>query len=218
MLSGDAPFAEADHRRKWLPRNPFTAHQLKFQKVERQFLTAEELRSIEERDFPIERIQMVKDLFIFSCYTGLAYVDVSNLTSASIISGPDGGRWISTSRKKTHIPVKVPLLPKAMAIIEKYRNHPKALADGTLLPVFSNPKLNSYLQEIADRCGITKPVTFHIARHTFATTVTLSNGVPIESVSKMLGHTKLTTTQIYAKVIESKLSEDMTRLREKLEG
>lgn len=205
-------------RLEWLPRNPFTAHQLKFQKVERQFLTAEELRLIEERDFPIERIQMVKDLFIFSCYTGLAYIDVSNLTPASIVTGPDGDRWISTSRKKTRIPVKVPLLLKALAIIEKYRNHPKALADGTLLPVFSNQKLNSYLQEVADRCGINKPLTFHIARHTFATTVTLSNGVPIESVSKMLGHTKLTTTQIYAKVIESKLSEDMARLREKLEG
>jgi len=190
---------------------------LKFQKVQRQFLTAEELRLIEEKDFPIERIQMVKDLFIFSCYTGLAYVDVSNLKPTSVITGPDGDQWISTSRKKTHIPVKVPLLPKALAIIEKYRNHPKALADGTLLPVFSNQKLNSYLQEIADRCGITKPLTFHIAPHTFATTVTLSNGVPIESVSKMLGHTKLTTTQIYAKVIESKLSEDMARLREKLE-
>lgn len=110
----------------------------------------------------------------------------------------------------------MPILPKALAILEKYADHPKSLADGTLLPTFSNQKLNSYLKEIADLCGIKKHLTFHTARHTFATTVTLSNGVPIESVSKMLGHTKLATTQIYARVLETKLSDDMAALRKRL--
>ena len=112
--------------------------------------------------------------------------------------------------------MKVPLLPKAVELIEKYRHDPKAVANGRLFPVISNQKLNSYLKEIADICGITKDLTFHLARHTFATTVTLTNGVPIESVSKMLGHSKISTTQIYAKVIERKLSEDMRLLRQKL--
>jgi len=107
-------------------------------------------------------------------------------------------------------------LPKALAIIEKYKGHPVALAEGKLLPTLSNQKLNSYLKEIADICEISKPLTFHIARHTFATTITLTNGVPIETVSKLLGHTKLSTTQIYAKVIESKLDEDMERLSKRL--
>jgi len=112
----------------------------------------------------------------------------------------------------------VPLLPKALHIIEKYSKHPQALAEGKVLPVMSNQKLNGYLKDIADICGITKPLTFHIARHTFATTVTLTNGVPIETISRMLGHKKLSTTQIYSKVVDSKLGEDMARLREKLEA
>lgn len=123
-----------------------------------------------------------------------------------------------TNRQKTNEPVKVPLLPKALEIVEKYKGHPQALAEGKVLPTLSNQKLNSYLKEIADICEITKPLTFHIARHTFATTVTLTNGVPIETVSKLLGHSKLTTTQIYAKVIESKLGDDMALLKTKLGG
>jgi site-specific recombinase XerD len=110
--------------------------------------------------------------------------------------------------------VRIPILPKAMEIIEKYKTHPLVLAKGKLLPVYSNQKLNAYLKEIADLCGIQKPLTFHIARHTFATTVTLTNGVPIETVSKLLGHTSIKTTQIYAKVIEKKVSEDMRTLRD----
>lgn len=128
----------------------------------------------------------------------------------------DGEHWLSTSRKKTEQPVRIPILPKAWEIIEKYKANARALAKGTVFPVISNQKMNSYLKEIADLCGIQKNLTFHLARHTFATTVTLLNGVPLETVSKMLGHSKITTTQIYARVVEKKVSEDMQSLRERL--
>jgi site-specific recombinase XerD len=205
-------------RLEWINRNPFHAYQLKFDKVEREFLTKDELTRIENKHFNIVRLQVVKDLFIFSCYTGLAYIDVFNLTPANMVEKSENNIWIMTNRQKTNEPVKVPLLPKALEIVEKYKGHPQALAEGKVLPTLSNQKLNSYLKEIADICEITKPLTFHIARHTFATTVTLTNGVPIETVSKLLGHSKLTTTQIYAKVIESKLGDDMALLKTKLGG
>jgi len=196
--------------------DPFKAYKLKFVKYERGYLTDDELKTIEEKEFTIERLQMVRDLFIFSCYTGLAYIDTVSLNAASVVKRIDGQNWIITQRVKTKTPVKVPLLPKAIEIIEKYRNNPRCIAEQTLLPKMSNQKLNGYLKEIADLCGIKKTMTFHLARHTFATTITLSNGVPIESVSKMLGHTKISTTQVYAKVIERKLSDDMLLLKKKL--
>ena len=201
---------------EWLDRNPFHAYQLKFEKVERECLTQWELANLEAKTMPVSRLQIIKDLFIFSCYTGLAYIDVFNLKPEHIAEVAKGEFWIKTLRQKTNTPVTVPLLPKALHIIEKYKMHPQALADGKALPVMSNQKLNGYLKEIADICGITKPLTFHIARHTFATTVTLTNGVPIETISRMLGHKKLSTTQIYSKVVDSKLGGDMARLREKL--
>ncbi len=203
-------------RLEWIDRNPFHAYQLKFDKVEREYLTKHELARIEAKKFNIVRLQIVQDLFVFSCYTGLAYIDVFNLTPANLIEKSANNFWIATNRQKTNEPVRVPLLPKALAIIEKYKGHPQALAKGKVLPTLSNQKLNSYLKEIADTCDITKPLTFHIARHTFATTVTLTNGVPIETVSKLLGHSKLTTTQIYAKVVESKLGDDMEVLAKRL--
>jgi integrase len=205
-------------RLEWLDRNPFQAYQLKFDKVEREYLTKDELARIENKHFNIVRLQVVKDLFIFSCYTGLAYIDVFNLTPTNLIERSENNIWIVTNRQKTNEPVRVPLLPKALAIVEKYKGHPQALAEGKVLPTLSNQKLNSYLKEIADMCNITKPLTFHIARHTFATTVTLTNGVPIETVSKLLGHSKLTTTQIYAKVIESKINDDMAQLSKRLQA
>jgi site-specific recombinase XerD len=205
-------------RLEWLDRNPFQAYQLKFDKVERQYLTKVELARIEGKHFNIVRLQVVKDLFVFSCYTGLAYIDVFNLTPAKLVERSENNIWLITNRQKSNEPVRMPLLPKALAIIEKYKGHPQCLAEGKVLPTLSNQKLNSYLKEIADMCDITKPLTFHIARHTFATTVTLSNGVPIETVSKLLGHTKLSTTQIYAKVIESKINDDMAALSAKLQA
>ncbi len=203
-------------RMEWLERDPFAAYKQKFEKVEREFLTKEELLAIEIRELKIVRLQWIRDLFIFSCYTGLAYIDVMQLTPANVTIGIDNEYWIYTNRQKTSNPVRIPLLPKALEIIDKYKGHPKALAAERLFPVISNQQMNSYLKEIADLCGIKKNLTFHIARHTFATTVTLTNGVPIESVSKMLGHSAITTTQIYAKVIERKLSEDMKDLKGRL--
>jgi integrase/recombinase XerD len=205
-------------KNEWLDRDPFQKFKPSFIKTSREFLTADELATIENKNVSFERLQLVKDIFIFSCYTGLAYIDVFNLTTQNIALGIDGDYWLSTSRKKTEQPVRIPLLPKPMAIIEKYKNNPRALAHNKLFPSLSNQKLNSYLKEIADLCGITKPLTFHIARHTFATTVTLTNGVPIETVSSMLGHTSIKTTQIYAKVIQQKVSNDMKALREKMDA
>jgi integrase len=203
-------------KNEWMEKDPFKAYKMKFTKFERGFLTATELERIEKKTFDFERLQYVKDLFIFSCYTGLAYTDAMQLSPANLIRGIDGDYWLTTHRQKTGTAVKVPLLPKAKDLVEKYKNNPKSLNDGTLFPNISNQRLNGYLKEMADICKIDKNLTFHLARHTFATTVTLSNGVPIESVSKMLGHTKITTTQVYAKVIESKLSDDMKLLKQKL--
>ena len=200
----------------WLAKDPFAKYKQHFDKVERFYLTKEELSAIEKKNFTIERLQMVKDLFLFSCYTGLAYIDTMNLTAGNIVKGIDGNDWLITSRQKTDTDVRIPLLPQAEELIKKYHNHPKAANYGTLFPVISNQKTNAYLKEIADLCNINKAITFHIARHTFATTVTLSNGVPIESVSKMLGHTTIRSTQVYAKVVEQKLSEDMQNLKRRM--
>lgn len=202
----------------WIDSDPFATYKLKIQKVNREQLSEVELKAIEEKKFGIERLELVRDMFVFCCYTGLSYVDVSNLEPEHIVTGADGDRWIRTCREKTLIPVIVPLLPKALDILDKYKDNERALYDGRVFPKISNQKVNSYLKEIADRCDIIKNVTFHIARHTFATTVTLSNGVPIETVSKILGHTKITTTQIYAKVVERKLKEDMEGLKIRLQS
>lgn len=203
---------------EWLERDPFMKFKASFKKTTRQSLTNEELQKIEDKNFKIPRLQQVKDLFVFSCYTGLAYSDVMELKPSNVNIGMDGKNWITTSRKKTDMPVRIPLLGKALSIIEKYKEHPSVKADGSLLPGISNQKLNSYLKEIADLCEVPKNLTFHLARHTFATTITLTNGVPIETVSKLLGHSSIRTTQIYAKVVEKKVSDDMEILRQKIEG
>ena len=205
-------------KNEWMLRNPFARFQPRFIRNDREFLSQEDLTAIEAKEFKILRLQWAKDLFVFSCYTGLSYCDLMTLTKENISIGIDGEYWIMTSRRKTNQPVRVPLLPKALELIEKYKGHWKAIASGTVFPKLTNQKLNAYLKEIADFCGITKNLTFHVARHTFATTVTLTNGVPMETVSKMLGHTNIRTTQIYAKVIEKKVGEDMNGLRKKLAG
>lgn len=200
------------YRMEWLERDPFINFKMKIEKSERGFLTKVELKAIEDLSSSIERLILVKDLFIFSCYTGISYSDIIGLTDNNIINGVDGNLWIKADRVKTGISFKIPLLFQASQIIERYRNHPRTNGN-SLLPKLSNQKLNSYLKEVADLCEIKKNLTFHMARHTFATTVTLSNGVPIETVSKLLGHTKLITTQIYAKVVERKVSADMEKLK-----
>ena len=195
---------------EWLDKDPFINYKLRFHKTERSYLTERELRLIEETDFTGAGYEKVKDTFLFSCYTGLSYIDVRELEKNQLVLGIDGNQWIYTKREKTSESVKLPLLPKAKEIIEKYWDSPET--DTKILPVLSNQKTNKYLKEIAKACGIYKTISFHSARHTFATTVTLSNGVPIETVSKMLGHTKLSTTQIYARVLEHKIGKDMQNL------
>jgi len=180
------------------------------------YLRQEELEAIENKNFDIDRLEYVRDLFVFSCYTGLSYIDAISLRIDQMVLGIDGSKWIFTSRQKTGNVVKIPLLEKAEMLINKYKDNPKSIYNGTIFPKISNQKLNTYLKEIADVCGIRKNISFHIARHTFATTITLTNGVPLATVSKLLGHSKIASTQIYAKVIESKLSEDMADLRIKL--
>ena len=201
---------------EWLERDPFKKFKPRMEKRVREFLTEKELSRICRLKTPIERLSMVKDLFIFSCYTGISYSDIVTLTTDNLIIGPDGKKWISAKRHKNGTPFKVPLLEPSLQLINKYHGHQRSKISGTLLPKISNQKLNSYLKEIADLSNVSKNLTFHMARHTFATTVTLSNGVPIETVSKLLGHTKLATTQIYARVLDKKLSDDMNVLRMKL--
>lgn len=201
----------------WLAKNPFNNFKCSTKKVNREILTESELHSLLEKEFSIQRLEEVRDIFLFCCYTGYAFVDVEKLKPSDIVLGIDGGKWIFTKRKKTGTASNVPLLPTAQEIIKKYSEHPYCISKGKLLPVKSNQKMNAYLKEIADLCGIQKRLTMHIARHTFATTVTLSNGVPIETVSRLLGHTKLATTQIYAQVLEHKVSKDMIDLKHKLD-
>lgn len=202
----------------WLDKDPFVGFKMTKREVERPFLVEEELTRIFNEDFKMPRLRQVRDIFIFCCYTGLAYADVKKLTREEITTGIDGKKWIWTSRQKTETTTRVPLMARALEILERYKDDPQCVNQGRLLPVLSNQKMNNYLNEIADACSITKKMTFHTARHTFATTVTLSNGVPIETVSKMLGHRNLKTTQHYARILDLKVSEDMNNLRKILEA
>ena len=199
----------------WISKNPFSNYKSKLKEVIREYLSPEEIEMMMNKKFVSNRLEIVRDIFVFSCFTGLAYIDVKQLTPNNISFGIDGDKWIFKNRQKTDTASKIPLLPIALSIVNKYASHPICLNKNLLLPILSNQKMNAYLKEIADVCGINKELTFHIARHTFATTVTLSNGVPIETVSKMLGHTNLKTTQHYAKILDIKISNDMMLLKEK---
>lgn len=198
---------------EWMQRNPFSNYKCQYTRVNREILTQDDLQLMWDKTIPNNRLEEVKDVFLFCCYTGYAFIDVEKLSSNELARGIDGEYWIFTARKKTGVTSNVPLLPQAIEILEKYADHPGCIEAGKLLPVKSNQKMNAYLKEVASICGINKNLTMHIARHTFATTVTLSNGVPIETVSKMLGHTKLATTQIYAQVLDNKVSADMQALK-----
>lgn len=196
----------------WIDKDPFQNYKLKFEKYDRPYLSQRELDYIHETKFSRVTLETTKNVFLFSCYTGLPYTDVKKLTKDNIIKGVNGKDWISCRRTKSQIPMKIPLLEKASSILNAYENPTSEF----LLPVYSNQKTNTYLKEIANQCKIYKKLSFHVARHTFATTVTLSNGVPIETVSKLLGHTKLSTTQIYARVLDQKIGDDMDLLQSKL--
>ncbi|MGF7232927.1 site-specific integrase [Arachidicoccus sp.] len=201
---------------RWLTYDPFLNYKNKIKTVERVFLTTEELQEIADKDLATGRLTQVRDIFLFCCFTGLAYADVKKLRKWDIVTGIDGEKWITIKRQKTDTPSRIPLLPAAISLIQRYAEHPQCESSGKVLPVLSNQKMNAYLKEIADICAINKPITFHIARHTFATTVTLLNGVPIESVSKMLGHTNIQTTQHYAKILDIKVGADMALLKKRL--
>lgn len=200
----------------WIEKDPFLNYKGKVKEIERTYLSEDEIESLLNKEFKIKRLELVRDMFLFSCFTGLAYIDVYNLKKSNIVMGIDGEKWISTYRQKTESASKIPILPVTQMIIDKYENHPICISGNRLIPILSNQKMNAYLKELADICEIEKDLTFHIARHTFATTVTLTNGVPIESVSKMLGHKNLRTTQHYAKILDRKVSEDMKILKDKL--
>lgn len=197
----------------WIHTDPFANYKIRFKKVDRGYLTHEQIEIIIQKTFATKRLEHVRDIFIFSCYTGLAYIDVKNLRETSIRTSFDGNLWIMGKREKTGVNFNVPLLDIPKQILDKYAG---TLPNGMLLPVPSNQKVNAYLKEIGDICGIEKELTFHVARHTFAT-LTLSKGVSIESVSKMLGHTNIKTTQIYAKITDAKIGNDMAVFAQKME-
>ena len=168
-------------------------YKIRLKRVDRGYLTEQEIQKILKKKFPTKRLEQVRDVFIFSCFTGLSYIDIKTLKASEICTSFDGN---------------VPLLKIPLAILKKYDGQ---LPKGELLPVLSNQKLNSYLKEIADLCGINKNITFHMSRHTFAT-MCLNNGVKMENVSKMLGHTNVRTTQQYAKVLNAEVEKDFEML------
>ena len=194
-----------------IDKNPFNVYNGKLKIKDATFLTVDELNSIETKVFQVERLEKVKNMFLFSCYTGYAPIDACNLTTANLIQDNNGEFWIKTDRAKTGIRANVPVLPPTQRIINKYKD-----SEVGLIPKISNQKMNAYLKEIADLCGIEKKLTWYVARHTFATTVTLGNGIKIENVSSMMGHTNIKQTQHYAKVLDSSVMDDMSKLIQKL--
>ncbi|MDQ0109156.1 site-specific recombinase XerD [Chitinophaga terrae (ex Kim and Jung 2007)] len=200
-------------RRKWINANPIEDFVCSYINPERDILTVDELRTMYSKEFSIPRLEEARDAYLFMALTGFAYKDVLLLTRDHLVKFFDGEDWIVKNREKTWCRENVPLLPVAKEILKEYENHPYCVANNVLLPIKSNQRFNGYLKEIADICGINKNLTTHTARHTFATTVTLANGVPLETVSAMLGHKSIRTTQIYAKIVASKVSQDMKSLK-----
>lgn len=203
---------------KWISDDPFLGKRFKRTKADRGFLTEPELKSIMALDlkaFP--RLECVRDTFVFCCFTGLAFIDVKTLKRSDISADANGNMWIRKNREKTEELSVIPLLDVPQTIMRKYSGHPVVLTTGVVLPVMSNQKVNAYLKEIADLAKISKHLTSHIARHTFAT-MSLNNHVPLETISKMLGHSDIKTTQIYARLLDNTISEDMEIMRAKFNG
>lgn len=200
---------------EWMEKNPTTQFRCTYHPPQRERLTMEEIMKLYNKDLPT-RLAEVRDVFIFCCFTGFGYIDLYKLTPENIVTGIDGGKWVTKDRAKTGTNERVPLLPIALEIIDRYKNDLYCQVNGCLLPVNTNQCYNAYLKEIATVCEIKKHLTTHIARHTFATTVTLENDVPIETVSQMLGHRSIQTTQLYAKVTQKKISNNMKELKSKI--
>lgn len=201
-----------------LSQNPYRTYKVKSMESNRDFLTSQELKKIIQKQISIQRLAVVRDIFVFACYTGLSFSDIEKLGPEHLFKGEDGEKWIVIDRTKTQIRCRIPVLPAADRMLKKYKEYPVNGAKNKLLPVHSNQKMNAYLKELADICKIKKTLTMHVARHTFATSITLVNGVPIETVSKMLGHSSLKTTQIYARIVDSKISDEMKSLKNKLKA
>ncbi|WP_101688608.1 site-specific integrase [Dysgonomonas massiliensis] len=199
----------------WIQKNPFVNIKFHEQEVHKEFLTKEELEILRTKEFDIPRLDLVRDVFLFQCFSGLAFIDVSELREEHIVPDNEGNLWIRKSRQKTNVMCNVPLLDIPLQILEKYKNHPLCQKKGTLLPVMANQKMNSYLKEIADCCGIKKNLTTHTGRHTFSTVVALANNVSLENVAKMLGHTSTKMTQRYAKVLDQSIWRDMQGVKKK---
>jgi integrase len=197
----------------WLTKTPYREIGYRLEEIDKAYLTQEELTSIIEKDISIKRLDIIRDLFVFCCHTGLAFSDIKELTDENIQIGVDKNMWIIKKRKKTNIVSKIPLLDTPARIIEKYKDYPRAANVTTLLPVPSNQKMNAYLKEIADISGIKKILTTHTARRTFATTIMLQNGVNMEAVSKMLGHSNISTTKQYARIVDTLIIDEMKKIQ-----
>jgi len=198
----------------YMDKDPFILYKAKRLKKEVVYLDSNELCRIEKHNFEIKRVKQIKDLFVFCCYTGLGFTEMANLKVTDIVKGFDGELWIDIKRNKTQKSYKVPLLQQAKGIIELYQSDETDF----VFPKVSNTKFNAYLKEVAEIVGIEKNLTHHIARKTFATTILLYNDVPMEIVSELLGHSKISTTQEhYAKVIQKKVSEHIFNLSKRLD-
>jgi site-specific recombinase XerD len=196
----------------WIRKDPFFGIQFKHAETNIEFLSHEELETLIHREFSIQRLEQVRDIFVFCSFTGLAFVDVQQLTPNHLVKDNNGALWIRKSRQKTGNMCNIPVLSVAQKLIDKYQNHPDCIRKGVLLPVMSNQKMNAYLKEIADLCGINKKLSTHVARHTCATVVMLANQVSMENVAKILGHSNMKMTQHYAKVLDSSIMRDMANV------
>ena len=197
----------------WLQRDPFYAYSITKEETKRGFLSKEEIKMLIEGSFKKKSYELIRDLFIFCCFTGLSWTDMANLTKENLQTSFDGHLWIKTNRQKTGTETNLRLLEVPLRIIKKYEG---CSEDGKLLPVPCYPNCKNGIKVIAKKCGIEKNVTWHMSRHSFATTVCLSNDMPIETLSKMLGHRSIRTTQIYAKITAEKVSNDMEKLSQAL--
>lgn len=200
----------------WLDKDPFKLFECKLEKIEKEYLTDDEIQAIRDKEFDSERLDNVRNIFVFAIFTGLAYVDVAKLTSQNIKTGINGQPWLYSARAKTGVVASIPLLPPALEILEKYKDHPLCEIKGTLLPVPTNQKTNEYLKEIAVLCGIeNKNLTFHMARHTATTTIFIGNQMSSEATKNIVGHSDIKTTQTYTHQDENKIAKEIEPLYEK---
>lgn len=201
---------------EYITKDPFVNIRFSLDEVDKDFLTDEEVLCIYKKELPIERLAQVRDFFIFACYTGLAFSDLKGLCKEHLVQDNEGRMWIRKKRQKTKNMCNIPLLDIPLQIIERYKDHPQCATSERVLPVLSNTKMNAYIKEIVDICGINKQVSTHTARHTFATSIGLANGVSIENVAKMLGHSDTKMTRHYARVLDKSIMNDMLSVNEKL--